>query len=152
MTDKEEILELYKVFVGTITANEQRRLQLTAVFLTLMAAGVTALGTIKDIDPMYIVAPAFVVSLVWFSGIRHFRRLAKAKFKVIATMERHFSIRPFELEWNIFSSSADGGSTKDENRKPRFRFGLARLEMFVPGALMFLSGLYVLYRLLRMAL
>lgn len=150
MTKKEEVLELYKVMVGTITSSEQRRQQLGAVFLTLIAAGITALGAIKDLDPIYVAVPGLIVSVIWFASVSYFRRLAQAKFKVIEELEKHFSIRPFELERTFFKNPRDAGSGGGKQRRS-LRLGLTQLEMIVPGALMLVSGAYVLYRLIKIA-
>ena len=107
MTDKEEALELYKTYVDTITANEQRRQQLAAFYLSLVAAGIALLGTIKGIDPLAVLGPMFVIAAVWYATIRYFRRLAQAKFKVIAELESHFTIRPFQLEHRYYKSKSN---------------------------------------------
>lgn len=140
MNEKQEILELYKVMVETITANEQRRQQASALYLSLIAAGITALGAIKGLDPIYIALPSCLVALIWFRTIVYFRRLASAKFNVISKMEKNFSIHPFELEWKIFKKGSEKGWRK------LFSHGLTELEMIVPGLLTFISGIYVFYR------
>lgn len=144
MTDKTELIELYKIVVNTITANEQRRQQGNAVYLSMVAAGMAAIGGIKNFDPVYLALPALPISLIWFASVRYFRQLARAKFRVIGEIEKNFSIRPFELEWQHFKSSTDGNL-----RLPkwlRLRFGLTHLEMCVPAFLAAASALYLMSR------
>lgn len=135
MTDREEALELYKVMVGTITANEQRRQQSATIFMSLIATGFAALGIVEDLQPIYIATATALVSVVWFLTVKYFKRLAKAKFEVIAQLEKHFAIWPFDLEWKAFNHGS-----KADRRKLR----LTSIELIVPGMLATVSILYVL--------
>lgn len=148
MTEKEEILELYKTYVVTITANEQRRQQLSAFYLSLVAAGVAALGAIKNLDPLYIVGPAFVISLIWYMSIKYFRALAKAKFKVVAEMENRFPVQPFALEWKFYKDDNKTEDAKERTVRP----GLSHLDMAVPFVLLLASGGYLAIRFISIFL
>lgn len=145
MTDRAEILELYKVFVDTITANEQRRQTLSAFYTSLIAAGAALLGSGRHYDPVWIVSAVLVVSLIWFLTMRYFRRLAQAKFKVIGEMETHFELRPFELEWRHFKNKS---STDSETVKPRkwSRWTLTHFDQVIPLLAAISSAGYLLYR------
>ena len=54
VSDKEETIELYRVMVDTVIANEHRRQQISSVFITLIAAGFGAAGAIKDFELLYV--------------------------------------------------------------------------------------------------
>ena len=48
MTDLDCKLEIYKIFVGTITASENRRQQASTVYLGMIAAVFTVMASIKN--------------------------------------------------------------------------------------------------------
>ncbi len=51
MTNLDRKLEVYKVFISTITAKENRRQQASVVYLGMIAAIVTAVGVVRDDVP-----------------------------------------------------------------------------------------------------
>lgn len=130
-----ERLELYKVMIATITAAEQRRQQVTTVNISLVVAGMTALGGIKGLDPIYIALPALPLAVIWLSSIRFFRRVAKAKWEVVGELEREFEAQPFGDEWRTVKDKLDV-----------MPFGLTHLEMFIPAAIITASTLYLIFR------
>lgn len=134
MTEKSEIVEIYSIYVQTITANEQRRQTLAAFYLSLVAAGIALLASEKDIQYIAIAIPITIVSLVWFATIRYFRNLAKAKFIVIADLESNFEIKPFTKEWEYY-----------KQEKGRLKIGLTHLELIIPIVIFYSSTAYVLY-------
>lgn len=145
MIDKKEILDLYSIYVQTITANEQRRLQVSVFYLSLVVAGTALLGVIK-LKSLFVIVPVFIISLIWFFSIKYFRSLANAKFKVISEMESHFSIRPFEMERTHYK-----GADKDDEQakvKKKLRLSLTHLDMLVPLAVMLASGVYLLFEII----
>ncbi|MBC6408629.1 MAG: hypothetical protein GDA40_11280 [Rhodobacteraceae bacterium] len=119
MTEKEEILELYKVMVGTITAAEARRQRVNAVFTTLMVAVFGAAGVIDNFDFLYASIFAIILSLLWFAQLVYFKWLAEAKFCVIDQLEQRLSYKPFQVEWSHMQSRL-------------WKIPLTRLELFVP--------------------
>ena len=128
-----ELLILHQTYVQTITSNENRRQQLSSIYLSLIAAGVAFWGADSDIDPIFIVSPIFVISLIWFVSIRYFRLLAKAKFKTLEKIEAKFDIMPFSVEWEIFSK-----------KKP---IGLSLLDMAIPLMIFLPSLIYLAMRI-----
>ena len=98
MTDQPNTLELYRIMVATITANEGRRQQASAVYMSLVSAGVAVLGA-GAVNPYFVLLPIMAIAAVWFVTIRYFRALAQAKFAVIVELEREWHIRPFAMEW-----------------------------------------------------
>ena len=133
MTDLDRKLEIYKVFVTTITANENRRQQTSTVYLGMVAAVVTAAGVVRDIPLIYPALVILSISVIWFFTIRYFRRLAKAKFAVVSKIEEDLPIAAFEMEWQILSAGKNN------------RIGLTRLEMFVPSLIAASCAVYIVF-------
>ena len=139
MKQNHKNLELYDTFVGTLISTEQRRQQASGIYLSLLSAGAAALGIVKTIDPIYIVLPAFVISVIWLASLHYFRALSKAKFEVIAQFEKGWEIRPFELEWKEFQ--------KLRNKNMFLKLGLTHLEMLTPLLIGIVSFIYLIARL-----
>ena len=134
MTDLDRKLEIYKAFISTVTANENRRQQASVVYLGMIAAIVTAVGVVHSNTPLiYPTSLIFLISAIWFLTIRYFRRLAKAKFSVISEIEKDFPIAPFEMEWEILS---------DEKNK---QIDLTHLEMLLPLLIALACGGYIVF-------
>ncbi len=136
MNDKQGNVQIYGIYVQTITANEQRRQTLAALYLSLIAAGIALLASDKVTQYIAIAIPVSIVSIVWFSTIRYFRNLAKAKFKVIAELESDFDIKPFEREWEYYKLERGG-----------FKIGLTHLELIIPIVIFSISSAYIIYYL-----
>ena len=121
-----ETIELYRVMVDTVIANEQRRQQISSVFITLIAAGFGAAGAIKDFELLYATTPAAIVSIVWLAQVQFLKRLATAKFHVIGQLEERLSYKPFKEEWRFLKRQSSGDG------RAWFRIGLSQMEMTVP--------------------
>lgn len=133
MDEAAERLALYQVMVDTITANEGRRQQVFGVFMTLVAAGLTALGSIESLDPAWMAVAGLIASVVTTASIDYFRRLATAKFAVVAELEAEMSYQPFGREYEILL------------RSRRWHISLTWLESVIPmvvavGCLGYLLG------------
>lgn len=138
MSEKNNIVEIYGIYVQTITANEQRRQALAAFYLSLVAVGSALLASEKFTQYIAIAFPISIVSLVWFSSIRYFKNLAKAKFKVIDELEDTFEIKPFKHEWEYY-----------KKEKSVLRLGLTQLELIIPAFIFIISSTYVAYWLFQ---
>ncbi len=141
--EKDEILELYRVMVDTVTANEQRRQQISSVFITLMAAGFGAAGAIKSFDLIYATIPAAFVSIIWWSQVRYLKMLASAKFHVIDELEKKLSYQPFKEEWRYLKRTNECDQSWLQKK---FRVTLSGLEMSVPLLIFFASVAHVGYQ------
>ena len=76
----------------------------------------------------------FVIALTWFATVLYFRRLAQAKFAVIAKVEKELVLPAFKLEWQHFKG------------KGKFvHLSLTYLEMVVPAGAAVVSFAYILY-------
>jgi len=128
-----ERLELYRLVTDTITANEARRQQMMTIYVSLIVAGFAAIGSIEALDPLYVVAPALPLSLVWLASLRYFRALSEAKFKVIDELEQGLTVKPFAMEWALM-------------KQPKL--GLSVLEMTLPIAVCLGCITYGAFRLI----
>ncbi len=138
MADLDRKLEIYKVLVSTITANENRRQQASVVYLGMIAAIVTAVGVVRyNMQLIYPASLIFLISMVWFLTIRYFRRLAKAKFAVVSEIEKDLPVAAFEMEWKMLS----------EEKKNSI--DLTHLEMFLPLFIALGCVVYIVFELLK---
>lgn len=126
-----EKLELYRLMVETVSANEARRQQMMTLYVSLFVAGFAALGSIEALDPLYLVVPALALSIVWYSSLRYFRALATAKFAVISHLEEDFPIKPFDME---------------RKATPKRKLELSQLEMMLPALTILACMLYIVAR------
>lgn len=127
--------ELYAVYVETITAKEQRRHQVAAIYVTVISLGTALLGIYENLEPLYVVAPVGVIALFWLLNMLYFRSLAKAKFAVIEEIEKDWDFRPFELEWQ-----------KLQEQPRQMRVSLTFIEVLFPAVVLAGTLGYILYR------
>lgn len=130
MKEKEELLKMYEIYVATITAQEQRRYQIVAVYSTLVAGAWAVLVTGDMSHQTLIIIGICIISLVWAFTVRAFKRLAEAKFSVIRDIEKEFLIQPFRREWEY------------EKSGKFFYLRLSRLDEFVPWLMLFFGVTY----------
>jgi len=95
-----------------------------------------ALGGIGGLDPVFIAIPALPLSIIWFSSLLYFRRLAKAKWHVVSLIEQNFDIQAFSMEYKKF-----------QEYYKIFRLELSQIEMFIPLSIMAVSLGYLAWRL-----
>lgn len=136
MTDADRKLEVYKTFVETIIASENRRQQVSTIYLGMVVAVSTVAGAVEKIELIYPASIVLVLSTVWFLSVRYFRKLAHAKFFVISEIEKDIPIAAFQLEWNKLKS--ENGS----------QVSLTYLEMSIPVMLGLLCIGYILFRII----
>lgn len=115
--DQATILEVYRIFVATITAAENRRHQASTVYLGMIVALATVIGAFQEIR-LWSILGVMPISVVWLFNVYSFRQLAKAKFHVIKILEAKLPFAAFDAE--------------EEERKKRQRIDLTHLEMAVP--------------------
>lgn len=108
MNDLEARLEIYRIWVETITAAERRRHFVSAGYAALAIAPITVAGVLPDVEMIYIAAPVYFVSGLWLTTVYSFRCLARAKFKVIEELEASLPAAPFREEWRVLKSNPNG--------------------------------------------
>ncbi len=136
-----EELEIYKIYVRTIIATENRRQRAATAYLSIIAAIATVSSIIGDIPLVVPIGAIIFVALIWLATVYYFRRLAKAKFSVISSIEPILPIQPFKEEWKHFKKG--GILTK---------VGLTRLEMWIPTLIILLCGIYLFWEYFRVIL
>lgn len=112
-------VEIYKTFVETITAAESRRQQVSAMYISIIAAIVTVASAVTSAASISLAGIIIALSVTWFMSIQYFRKLAKAKFEVVKRIENDLPIAPFALEWKEFKQNG------------KF-VGLTHVEMVLP--------------------
>lgn len=119
VTSIDHRIEIYRIFVETVTAAENRRQQVSAIYIGVIAAIVTIASAVGNAAWTILAGTIVAVSATWFMSIWYFRKLAKAKFDVIGKMESDLPIAPFAQEWKMF---------KQEGKF----IGLTHMEMVFP--------------------
>ena len=135
VSDQPTKFELYSVFVGTITAAEQRRQQISSIYYSILMAVAAFLGSNIEVDIVYIILPLSLISFIFFAKIRYFRNLASAKFEVIQSLENEWDIKPFDIEWQAFK----------KQKKLRLGGLLTHLEAAIPFIIAVSGIIYSIY-------
>ncbi len=105
-------LELYKIWVGTISSTENRRQAMHSFFVMLVTAIFVVAGAVNDVKISLLAIPVLPISVVWFLTLRYYRLLANAKFRVIEQLEEHLTVPLYQREYHFFSDHSIG------NRRP----------------------------------
>ena len=101
----------------------------------MLAAIATAAAAIPELPLIAPVSVVFLLALTWLVTVLYFRRLAQAKFAVIAEIEEnHLSLPAFKLEWQHFNG-----------KKKFYHLSLTHLEMVIPVGVAIVSAAYILY-------
>ena len=129
-----EHLEIYKIVVGTITANEGRRQKATATYLGMIAAIATVASAIPNLALIVPATIMLIIALIWLATLLYFRRLAQAKFAVIKEIEKKLALAAFEREWKYF-----------KDKRVSFGLSLTYIEMVIPVVAAIGSFCYVTY-------
>lgn len=129
-------LDLYTVYVQTITAAEQRRNQVALAYLAVISIVAGLIGIYDETDALWFVGPIGALALLWFLNMLYFRSLAKAKFEVIKDLEKDWEYKPFAQEWEYLHSM------------PGYkRVSLSMVETTVPLLICLAAASYVAWRL-----
>lgn len=116
-------IDLYGIYINTITAAENRRQQVSAIYFSLISAGIGLTGTYSMNNTRYLLPLIAFISVIWLITIRYFRKLAQAKFKVIEKLEKDWELQPFATEWEYL---------KAQKKKSFLCISLTSLEMMPP--------------------
>ena len=127
--DRSLELELYKLAVEMADRTSARRAGLNTFFVSLnaaLAAVIAILGSARR-PPPHRALPTFdafgltvaaaagvVLSLTWWALLRYYRRLNRAKFRVINEMEERFPVRPYTAEWSFLHPDEEDADSPDE--------------------------------------
>jgi hypothetical protein len=134
-----EVLDLYKVMVGSSESLVQRRQGVNTFFLTINGALLTASGLIVQSSQneemgAWGVAVLSIAGLIlcgaWRSLITSFGQLNRGKFKVINSIERHLKSAIYSAEWVALGRGED----------PAIYRSFTSREIWVPTALLALHA------------
>jgi len=146
--DLQAVLELYKLYVGTMEAMVSRRQTVHSFFLTASSFLMAAAGLLLTKDyissgisaiPVMVASLAgILLSLVWLMLSVRFEVFNAKKFDVIHEFERRLPAEPFQAEWVALG----------EGKKPWLYSSMAAVERFVPIIFLFI---YVLMFVIGLA-
>lgn len=97
-------IDLYSIYVNTITSAENRRQQALAVYFSLISAGAVLIGTVESVNINFMLTSIDIISFIWLLTIKYFRALAEVKFEVIKRIEKDWEFKPFDIEWKYLKS------------------------------------------------
>jgi len=144
MSEKEELLELYKIHVELSDRVSQRRSVLNQFYITFLTGflGVVAFMVDKSIihaDSFIYVFTGIIgiiVCIIWFFNIHSYKQLNSAKFDVIFKIEEQLSFQFFRIEWEIL-------------KKQKKYNTLSNIEKFTPVVLLILFIFIILYGVIK---
>ena len=140
-------LELYQVYVTTITATEARRQQANTAYLSFTGVSV-AIFSAGHLSTFWFAVLLFLISLIWEATVRYFRRLSQAKFHVIGKLEKEWLLKPFGAEWEHFKTHQSSGTDQIGIGVRYIPLSLTYVELAVPVAMNRLCIAYLLWLLL----
>lgn len=110
-----QVLELYKLYVGTAEKVTENRLKSNVFFISLN-------GLVLSIYETYAITHLLIVgvflNLLWRDWIVSSKKLNFAKFKVIFNMEEKLPIKCFTLEEQFYNDGRRVNHTKIEQWMP----------------------------------
>ncbi len=136
---REHALEIYKAYLEMADRISERREKANSFFLAVNTALIALLA--KDAFGSAAAAPsalellvpvaASVLCYLWYRGIRSYRDLNSAKFKVIHEIERQLPLRPYDAEWESVG----------RGKNPRLYLPFTHVEGVVPWLFMAFHGI-----------
>lgn len=131
-TDKETLLEQYKLYVGTAEKVSEKRQTANAYFLSLNSFLLVLSGYLTTIKfqswHVLIVLAGIFICIFWLLNLQSYRSLNSVKYKVIHEMEKQLPIKLFYDEWGLL----------DRGKNKRTYLRLSRVEQGVPTIFIFL--------------
>jgi hypothetical protein len=115
-TDRDILLEQYKLYVELADRVGQRRGLANTFFLTLNTAIMTAIGVFwteqpGDVSAVWLTFPLVALltqCLAWFWTIRSYRQLSSGKWAVVGALESRLPASPWwRAEWNALGKGED---------------------------------------------
>ena len=128
---REHLLEQYKLLVEMADAVSTRRVETNKYFLSINALLVTVIGLMSEQESILFVnafwrgAVAFsalLICIIWWSMIRSFKSLNRAKFAVINAIESKLPSAGFLAEWDYIERL----DKKEKHRE------MTMIELWIP--------------------
>ena len=93
------IIEQWKTCVEMADSISQRRDTFNNIFITLNTAVLSVIILNKDVDSVCMSVLGIINLIFWLIIVLNFKRLNKAKYKVISEIEKKLPIKAFTNEW-----------------------------------------------------
>ncbi len=135
----EHLLEQYKLHAEMSDAVSARRVETNKYFLSINALLVTVIGFMSEQDSILFVDAfwrsviafsGLLMCILWWSMIKSFKSLNRAKFEVINAIERKLPSAGFLAEWDFI----DRLDKKEKHRE------MTTIEILIPAIF---GGIYV---------
>jgi hypothetical protein len=97
---QEDIQAIWQTCVEMADSISQRRDNMNNLFVTLNIAIIAAISWMWNFKTALLCVAGIVICVVWLLYINNFKRLNKAKFKVIIDLEKKMTVSPFKDEWD----------------------------------------------------
>jgi hypothetical protein len=132
--DVQQLIELYKVMVGSSESLVSRRQGVNTFFLTMNGVLLTGFGLLIQNSGSNIIAALAIATLslagailcgAWRSLIVSFGQLNRGKFKVISAIEQYLTAAIYAAEWEALGRGED----------PKVYRSFTSREIWVPNAL-----------------
>jgi hypothetical protein len=113
---RQDVLDLYKMFVASADKISDRRQTANAFFLTLNSTIIGLVGYLNSSQDLkvanhylYALVPlaGMLICYMWLSMIRSYRNMNSGKFQVINVIEKMLPIRPYDAEWIALGRGQD---------------------------------------------
>ena len=114
--DRQEHLELYKLYVEMADRISERRSKANRFYMTLLSGLLVIISFISNKDGGHTLAAyqfvifltigtlGLLVCLIWYFNLISYRQLNTGKFKVIHEMEEGLSLSPYQREWEVLGN------------------------------------------------
>jgi hypothetical protein len=144
---RQDVLDLYKMYVASADKISERRQTANSFFLTLNTTLVGLVGYLnfsrdpKEANPTIFALVAMAGMLIcymWYSMIRSYKNMNTGKFKVINTIEKMLPIRPYEAEWVAL----------EQGKNPRRYLEFSQVEKNIPRVFFLLHLIVLLMSIL----
>lgn len=132
-----DITTIYATYINSIMIAEQRRSQVSAIYASILVAGIAGIGFKPDVNLLFPAIAIFILCSLWVVQVRYFQSLAAMKWQTALKLEERLVATPFSDEYRLIKAA------RKEKRHSRQRF--AEMERTLPYLLQVLSALYIVY-------
>lgn len=136
------LLSQYKIMVNSSIKVSEWRQNANKFYLTLNTTIASLMGALHAIGypNLIYILPVFgiVISLIWYLHLEEFKKLNKAKFKVINRLEKKLPSKPFDDEWQYLA-------------KAKYK-EITNLEKYIPIIFLLIFIIYLLIIIIPLAI
>ncbi|MCY4595061.1 MAG: hypothetical protein OXC19_09725 [Bryobacterales bacterium] len=134
MDEATQKVEIYKVYVATIAAIEDRCHRAAVIYLGMLLAVATVTSSIQTMDSLLPFLLIFLITMTWYLRVQNFHNLKNVKYTVLQQLEQDFCFPAFEIEQNELGNGYN------------VRKRLDSVELMIPRVLFYAStSLLALY-------